>query len=55
MAHLKGPYGEVKAEYRQRKIKLGTLEALWGSQAKAGLVHSNQKRRVLGKPHGGLV
>ena len=50
---LQGPHGEIKAECRQRQ-NLGHMPllgsvggVLWDSQAKAGLVNSKQKSRVL--------
>lgn len=37
-------------------LLLGSVgEAIWGFWAKAGLVNSNQKSGVWGKPHRGLV
>lgn len=63
MACLQGPYRKVKAGYRQRKQQdLGLMPllgfmcgALWGYQAKAGMVNSNQKHWDFVKLLKGLI
>lgn len=58
----RGLYREVKAECRQREGRHGALPLLrsaggvfWGSQARARLVSSNQKRGVWRSPMKGYL